>query len=141
MSVETALVDKLSGTAGVTAQIGSGDSIRLYPDLAPAGTARPYATYIVVSESPSRHFAGITNSQVYFSRVQIDVWASTGLSRRTTADAIRAALDGFSGAMGDESLDVRRVAVVDLANSFERPESDDEIPIYRCRLEVEIDYR
>lgn len=138
MSVESALYDKLSDTSAVTDLLGSGVAFRLYPDLAPASPTKPYATYFVVSTGRSRHFAGITSSQVDFVRVQVDVWAATSLSRRNVAEAIRDALDGFSGAMGDEALVVRRVAVEGPDMSTERPDYDDELPIYRARLDVEI---
>ena len=141
MSIETALYDRLTGTAAITALVGSGSSARIYPDLAPASTEKPYCTYRTVSTVRSRHFAGIAGSQVDFARVQVDVWAATALSRRSVADAIRDALDGFSGSMGDESLDVRRIAVDGPSMLTEPPFGDDEVPTYRATLDLEISHR
>ena len=141
MSIESALYDKLTGTAALTALIGSGNDCRLYPELAPASTTKPYVTFSTISTTRSRHFAGITNSQVDFARVQVDIWAATSVSRRDTAEAVRDAMDGFSGAMGDEALDVRRVEVVGPQMQMDAPFGDDEVPTYRAILELEISHR
>ena len=140
MSVESALYSKLAGTAAINAIIGSGASVRLYPAVAPASTERPYITYQVISTRRSRHFAGVSGTQVDFARVQIDVWAASSLSRRTLAQAVRAALDGFSGSMGSELLNVRRVAVSGPDMTENPPEYDDETPTYRARLDAEISH-
>ena len=142
MSVESALYHKLTNTAGVTAVFGSGADARIYPDQ-DTGVAPtlPYATFQVVSTRRSRHFAGITGTQLDFVRMQIDVYAATSLSRRTSAEAIRDALDGFAGSMGSEALVVRRVAVDGPDMSIERPEHDDELPLYRARMDVAIEHQ
>lgn len=141
MSIETALYDKVTATAAITSLIGSGASARFYPDLAPASPTRPYVTYRTISTTRSRHFGGVSNSQVDFARVQVDVWAATPGSRRDVADAIRAAFDGFSGSMGDEALDVRRVEVIGPQMSYDLPTADDELPLYRATLDLEISHR
>ena len=138
MSVESALYSYLSGIAGVTSLLGSGSSFRLYPDLAPASVARPYATLFVVSTNRVRLVTG--PGGIAAARVQIDVWAITSLSRSSVSDALRVALDGYRGSMGSELLDVRGVIVDGPFNSMERPEDATEVPIYRARMDVEIIY-
>lgn len=89
--IEQALHDKLADTAGVSALVGS----RIYPLLAPQRATRPYVTYQRISTE--RDFAldgGVGRAQ---GRIQIDAWAETQLGARAVADAIRAALHGFTG--------------------------------------------
>ncbi len=137
MTIESALYDKISGTTAITDLVGT----RIYPELAPAGVARPYLTYQVISTTRSRHFTGVTGSQVDFVRVDVNVWADTSLSRRNVVEAVRDALDGFRGAMGTEALDVRRVEVGGPSMSSINPEAADETPLYRAILDVEIYHR
>lgn len=136
MSVESALHNYLGGVVGVTNLLGSGTAFRLYPDLAPAGPTRPYATMFVVSTTRDRRVTG--PGGIARANVQVDAWAETSLSRATVAEALRVALDGFRGAMGSELLDVRAVIVDGPFNSMERPEDASEEPIYRARMSVQV---
>ena len=136
MSVESALYSYLTGVTGVTDVIGT----RLYSDLANAsGITRPFVSYFVVSENPSRHFGGPAGLK--FARIQMDVWASSGPSRRAVAEALRLALDGFSGTMGAELLVVRRCALDMVRNTYVDPEDGTETPTYRATIEVEITHQ
>ncbi len=51
---------------------------RVYPDIAPAGTALPYITYQQVGGKPV-NFLGAESSDKKNARMQINVWSSSRL--------------------------------------------------------------
>lgn len=90
MDIEQALVTTWNASTGIKAVLG--DPPRIYPGVAPQGTARPYAVYNLISETPIYHLGG--ESAATNRLVQIDVYAQTALSARTVEKAIRALLSG-----------------------------------------------
>ena len=60
-----------------------------YPENAPQGTAMPYATLLDVTESRPQH---LTDYDLEFARVQIDVWALSVADARAGMETILAAL-------------------------------------------------
>jgi len=84
MSVESLIFDTLKTLA----------SNRVYPDIAPANTTRPYITYQQIGGS-GVNFVDPTVPSKKNSRFQINVWDDTRLSCATIAgqveDALRAA--------------------------------------------------
>jgi len=58
---------------------------------APAGTAKPYATWQLISAVPDNMLTG--SPPVESHRVQVDVWAATSTSADTVAAAIRDCLE------------------------------------------------
>jgi len=86
MSMQTDFFTLVSGTVGG----------RVYP----AGTASivtPYVTYFRVSaiEQPTMDSNGGTGN-LYNTRMQIDVWATTYSAAQSTAAAVKSALKGWS---------------------------------------------
>jgi hypothetical protein len=94
MTLEEALYYHLVNTAGVAALI----STRLYPNVVPEDVVQPSAAYQVISRLPILHHAGPSGLETV--RIQITCRATTYAVAKSLAVAIKAALDGFSGAMG-----------------------------------------
>lgn len=85
-SIQEQLVGLLSG-------ITSG---RLYPMVAPDTVTKPYLVYQRISSAVNNILTGNGNPPIENTRYQIDVWASTYASAQVTADAVKAAMLGWS---------------------------------------------
>ena len=71
---------------------------RMYPTIAPQSAALPYITYQVISAF--RQPTMLAPDNLPEKRIQIDAWGSTFSQAHAVAEAIRQAIDGFSGTMG-----------------------------------------
>jgi hypothetical protein len=94
MNIEEALYSKLTGDAGVAALVVA----RIYPNVVPQDIAMPAVAYQRISTVRDMAHDGPTG--VAHARFQFTISASTYSSARNVANAIRVALDGFSGLMG-----------------------------------------
>lgn len=117
MSIETAFYSYLSNRAAITALVGT----RIYPLLAPDTPTYPHITYTVFGEGHDHDMDGATG--LTDLTMQVDVWAKTITSRRNVAEALRNALDGFTGNMGTENLNIRNCTLEDRSHFFDK---DDE---------------
>ena len=90
-SILDALYTRLSTTTGVTAEV----STRIYPSRAPQGAARPYLTMHRVSMPHEHHMTGAAG--LTRPRVQISAWADRADQAESAAEAVRVALQGFTG--------------------------------------------
>ena len=84
----------LLASAGVTGIV----SQRVSWAERPQGSALPALVLTQISGAPTYVLRGPSNYTE--ARVQVDCWASTFLAARQLADAVRAALSGFSGVRG-----------------------------------------
>ena len=91
--LEQDLEDLLSGSAGITAIVGSGASARIYPMLVPQGFDNyPAITYQVISEERDPELT--QQNGLYRARVQITCWARTYAGARSLKEAVRNRIDG-----------------------------------------------
>lgn len=81
MSVESVIFDTLKGLV----------ANRVFPDIAPAGTARPYITYQQVG-GEAVNFLDPTVPSKKRSRFQLNVWSDTRASVAALAIAVEDAL-------------------------------------------------
>lgn len=81
MTVEATIFNALKGLV----------NNRVYPDVAPANTARPYITYQQVGGLPVNFVEGGTPSKAN-GRFQVSVWADTRATASATAKLATAAL-------------------------------------------------
>ena len=97
--IEDALYAYLGRQAQLTALIGAGDAMRLYPDVLPEGVPYPAVTYFRVS-TPRLH---VLSGPSGFAqpRFQFSAWANNKADVIAVTEAVRAALDGFRGLMGE----------------------------------------
>ena len=97
--IEDALVEFLGQQSALTGLIGAPPSMRLYPDLLPEGIAYPAVTYFRVSTPRAHTLSG--PSGFAQPRFQFSVWGNTKGDVIAVTEAIRLALDGFRGQMGE----------------------------------------
>lgn len=114
---------RLSTTAGIIALVGG----RVFPDVAPTKTPRPYVTFQRISTPRIRDLQGPAN--LAYPRFQIDAWADSRDSAKQVIDAVRVAFDGHSGSQS--GVNVRAVSAQD-----ESAEIDAETGLYRARLDA-----
>lgn len=101
MSIGPGLITYLETQSGVTTLIGNGDSpvtIRCYPMLLPQSPTYPACRYQVVTGEYHHALSGPVGRAR--PRVQVDVYAETYTAAKGVADALRSALDGYTGTMG-----------------------------------------
>ena len=95
MSVPTGIFSLLQSAAGVTSLLGSGDSLRVYPAMIPQGVALPALRYNRISGPFERSLAGPTTFAE--ATYQLDVVDDVYADAMAAADAVRIAMDGYSG--------------------------------------------
>lgn len=91
---------------GVTALLGSGVDLRMYPfGEAPEGVLKPYAVWQLVDGSPENYLAGRPDTDGF--TLQVDVYGTTSKSVRQVRDAIRDAIElrAYVTRWGGESRD------------------------------------
>lgn len=142
MTLKTALFDYLSNDAGVVAIVGDQvDGVPgIYPMTAPASAGDPpWVTYQELSRISWNHMLAI--SGLVRSRLEVDAWATTPLVADALAEAVRLAMDGFRGLMGDEELDVRSCFLEDAQDDYEPPQAaEGRVGLYRVRQDYFIAY-
>ena len=104
MSMLTALTSHLQNHAGLAGVISS----RVYParmfdPSTSAANTFPLVTYQLIDEAVSGTHG---NNHVFAARVQVDAWGDSYKAAHAAATQVFAALEGYSGAMGDQSVDV-----------------------------------
>jgi hypothetical protein len=92
MKVGLALNSLLTGDSAVSTLVGS----KVYPELAPEGTALPYLVYSVVSNTPSDAKDGTPIDE---AQVEIFSVANSYGNANDLADKVRAALDRKSASV------------------------------------------
>ena len=111
--LEVGLYAFLAADSGLSALVGT----RIYPLLLPQEPTLPAVVYQRISTNPLGHSNDGPDHLVRV-RMQFRCHAATLLAAKGVADAVRAALDGYSGTMG--TVDVKGVFRVD--------EGDDDEP-------------
>lgn len=94
ISIGEAIVSILLADLNLVALIGN----RVYPNYVPQGAAVPAVTYQRISGPRDHTFDG--PSGLVKSRYQLNSWADTYGDMESVADAVRIAMDGFSGTIG-----------------------------------------
>jgi len=130
MSLETGLYAFLAAEAGVKALVAA----RIYPDAAPAGAAKPYIVYQRITTERDRTMDGPNG--LAMPRMQVTCWAATYIGAKVLADAVADAIDGFSGDMGGEAVQV--VSVLDEGDMPDLSPEGETGRAYGRRLDLEI---
>jgi hypothetical protein len=89
--MEAPFYSVVSVASAVTALLGSGANIRLYPDEAPQGTQPPYAVYTHIVGIPQSQLVGAPGIDAH--TVQVDCYSKTRDQALQLAGAIRAAVE------------------------------------------------
>ena len=132
MSIEAALVERLAAVSGVTDVIGT----RLYPVQAPLSAQAPYGVAQVIAERHLHDYTGA--SGLAYPRVQISVYAATSVTAAAAGEAIRQALQGWTGTAAGVAI-----RSIDLENRITQavpPSDGTDVPSYRCALDFLISH-
>lgn len=114
-TIEEAIYSHLIADAGVSALVSS----RVYPLTIPQDIALPAIAYQRISGPRTHYHAG--PSPVAQGRYQITCQAETYSASKGLANAVRSALDGYSGAVtsGEESLEIEGAFLVNELDGYE----------------------
>lgn len=97
--VTTAIYTRLQAVAAVTSLV----SARVYPRIAPQNPTKPYVTFQKIggeAPAPAMGASAGLRSQL----VQFDAWAETYLGGHAVMEAVRGALERYSGTHGGVEL-------------------------------------
>lgn len=137
----------LKQETAVTDLLGTGDSIRAFPDAAKQDGPFPVVVWNVISD-PTRQSLGGPESSTLVN-VQIDCYAETKAGAVALADAIQGdgaagsnqKLDGYTsavdGALGGVWCHVARCT--NRQNLIESPQDATGVPLFRVTLDFEFD--
>lgn len=99
MSIGKVIYNVLKDNAGVSALVGT----KIYPMVAPQGTASPLVVYQRIDNDPNDTKTG--TSKLDFHRVQITAWGATNTEAESLDDAIRTAIDRYEGTVSGVVVD------------------------------------
>lgn len=122
-SPEAAIRSALVADADVAALLGT----RIYPVIAPASAAVPFATYRRSAVQRSQSLAGPTGVTTVI--VAIDLYAESYEAVREIADKCRLCLDGYGGT-SPESVVVSNVSLDNEADGFAQLAGGEAPPLY-----------
>lgn len=130
MLIEVALARQLLDTVNVTALVVD----RVYPVRLPQGGDYPAITYSKVSGGRIRTMG--SNEAAANPRVQVSCWGKTYADAKGLANAVRIALDRFSGTLGGSG----GVAVSAILLENELDLDDPETKLYHVPLDFLVWY-
>jgi len=122
-SPEAAIRSALVADASVARLLGT----RIYPVIAPASAAAPFATYRRSAVQRSHSLAGPTGVTTVL--LALDLYAESYESVRELADVCRVALDGYGGVSADSVL-VNNVSLDNEADGFAQLAGGEAPPLY-----------
>lgn len=130
MSLTADLQTYLLAQSGIASLVGA----QVYWQAAPQATAFPYITFFLVSEEREHDVAG--QCGVVFAFYQVDCWHEGSADIHAIADAVRNAVDGYTGTMG--STTVQYSKLINRHEFIDSPQFGKEAVEDRVMLEVEI---
>jgi hypothetical protein len=134
--LEKAFAQHLIDHAGVGAEVAD----RIYFQVAPSQAARPYITYQWISGDHVHHLGGA--SKVGRSVLQVNAWSDVMEDALATAEAVRDALDGYTGTLGSggNTATVQRCHLGSEFDDFVAPIDGGLRPLFARRQTWEIDF-
>jgi len=127
MNIEDGLFYYLTNNAGVSAIVGT----RVYPLVMAQKTTLPAVTYQTTALRPDRSLDGNTGRMT--ATIQINAWAETHVAVKSLAEALRTALNDYSGAMGSDTI--QRSRVLNETDGW-----DEDTGFYRVSMQITIVY-
>ena len=122
-SPEAAIRSVLVADADVARLLGT----RIYPVIAPASAAAPFATYRRSAVQRSQSLSGPTGVTTVI--LALDLYAESYEAVRELADRVRLALDGYGGTPAD-SISVQHVSLDNESDGFIQLAGGDIPPVY-----------
>lgn len=122
----------LTGKSAITSLI----STRVYPQMLPQNAILPAITYHCYGVDSTYYTTGAANWAE--GRWQIDIWANTLVSVTAIGEAVRNALQGYSGSIGSATVHV--VILENQQTLYEPPVRSDDQPIHHLAQQYKIIY-
>jgi hypothetical protein len=122
-SPEKLIADRLQADPAVAAVIAG----RVYPVIAPASAALPFLTWRRQAVQREQTLSGPMGMPTV--TLAVDIYAEGYEAVRELADACRACLDGFTGAVGNY-VSVRLVSLLNESDGFVQLAGGDLPPVY-----------
>lgn len=124
----------LESISGITAKV----STRIYPHHLPkTPKTYPVITHQLVDNDHLHHIGSASGSST--ARIQVDCWGQTMADVETLAEAVRAALQGYSGAMG--AITVSFVQLAGERDLHEPPKEGSNQWLYRRSMDFQVKYK
>ena len=120
---EKLIADRLQADPAVASIIAG----RVYPVIAPASAGLPFATWRRAAVTREQTLGGPLGMSTV--SLAVDMYAETYEAVRELADACRACLNGFTGAVGN-SYTVSLVSLVNESDGFVQLAGGDLPPVY-----------
>lgn len=131
MAFETALVAYLKSKTAITNVIGD----RIFPQVAPQGTAEPYLVFARISGASGHHMTAADGVQQ--TRYQFDAYGRYSQVKEV-GEALRQSLDGYRGAIGGEH--VQTCHLMDERDLYEEPDDKQQFGTHRVSMDFLIAY-
>lgn len=117
-------------------ELGGIAAPRIFADVAPQGTPRPYVTVQTIGDPSTHHQGGVSN--IRGPLVQVDTWAEDGASRDRVGGAVYLALDGAQLEL--ERVAIRRVTVENAQDTAEPRGDGSGLYTFRRRVDARVWY-
>lgn len=115
-------------------------SVAIFPAQAQASTDAPFVVYSRVSSNYEDFIDDVDSEKAGSCNVQYDIFGSGYDDTRAVADALRSALNGYSGTVtsGSNSLAVNRIRLTNENDGFDNPDNGRGAGTFRIMQEYEI---
>ncbi|MBT8046400.1 MAG: hypothetical protein KJN67_04465 [Pontiella sp.] len=134
MSIETALKSAIDNNSALASY-----SLEVYPNIAPQTATDPLIVYQVLSTDLD-HDIGLEALTLAESEISLEVYTDTPTDRAGIVDALKDQFHGFRGALGSESLDIRRATLNNFSTFSENDITGSDADIYRASLVINFVY-
>lgn len=135
--VTAALVELLATDLNVLQDVGGSGAPRVFADVAPQGTARPYVTVQNLSDPSIHHQAGVSGLRT--ALVQVDTWARDAAERSRLGQAVYRRLDTARG-LEVAGLAIRVVTVENAQDTAEARDDGSGAYTFRRRVDARVWY-
>jgi len=125
-----AIRTRLAADAAVAADVGT----RIFPRAMPQDATLPAIVYQLVSSTSDDAIGGAAGMAT--ALLQVDVYADTHLAANNTGEDIRAALHGFTGTIGSETI--RGLQLQNKMELYQVPNDGGDDGVYRVTLDWSI---
>jgi hypothetical protein len=106
-TIEDAIVFRMAGTTAITALIGSGSAMRLYPLVTPQTAPSPAIAYQKISSPKEQAHTG--SSHLARSRFQFTCQADDYATAKRLATAVRQCWDSYRGTVMLDTINGMRI--------------------------------
>tara|TARA_R110002020_G_scaffold366922_1_gene578914 strand:- start:133 stop:558 length:426 start_codon:yes stop_codon:yes gene_type:complete len=134
MTLKDEITRYLKGNSGI-ADVVAG---RVFPGLAPQSASRPYLLWARVADVPGHHISAA--SDMSSALIQVDVMADSSIAAETAAEAVREAVDGYSGTLNDE-FHIDSMWLGSEADFIEPKGDGSDDSTYQISLSITVNYR